>query len=124
MHLSDPTRKSLRSALPDSWETLERIRITLLLSEKEMAERLDLTLKSYYKARAARKPLNAHNIFSLCESLGIGFAPVMQGNLDFKALAKHYFGDRDFLPEKYKQAAFSKRRTTLFILNHIEKNFG
>ena len=125
MHHQDSTLKRADlSTLPNSWETLERIRVTLLLSHQQLADYLALTLKEYFRLRERQRPLSAINIFKLSDQLELGFAPIMEGKIDFKALAKHYFGDKDYLPEKYYVAAFSKRRSTLSILNHIEKKFG
>lgn len=124
MHLSNPTRKLTTGALPNTWDTIHRLELTLGLSETDLLEMLCLTRNEFERARASKKDLPADKIFSLAERLELGFNSIVNGKIDYQALSQHYFGNKCFLPKRYERAALSRRRTTMFILNYVEEAFG
>lgn len=110
--------------LPNTWDVIERVGTTLGLDDTQLADMLQFTAKELEKHRREKKILSADKIFSLSDRLNVGFDRIVTGNIDYQALSQHYSGNQNFLPERYALAAFSRRRTTAFILNFIESMFG
>jgi len=85
---------------------------------------LQLTEREFDKFKKIKKVLPATKVFSLAERLELGFETIATGKIDYQALTQHYFGNKNFLPERYTNAALGRRRTVLCILNYIESMFG
>ena len=125
MRLSNESSRLKKVKLPNTWDTIHRIEQTLGLFDQDLSDKLQLTHKELAKIRETKKEVSADKIFSLAERLDISFNSIVNGKIDYQALAQHYFGNKSFVPERYASGdAFSRRRSTLFILNYIEKNFG
>jgi len=124
MRLPDSIDVTGRKRIPNTWAVVERIRRTLKLSDAEIADMLLITPDDLKNLKERGKDISANRIFSLAERLNLGFDTIMSGQIDYQALHQHFSGNKTYLPERYQKAALSRRRTTLFILNYIEKNYG
>ncbi len=126
MRLSNGSSKHARVSqkLPNTWDTIHRIGQTLGLSVDILRDMLQITAKEMEKAHLARKDLEAEKIFALAERLNIGFNCIVTGKIDYQALTQHYQGNNEFLPDRYHQMAFSRRRNTLHALNYVEEVYG
>ncbi len=124
MRLSNSASAINRPQLPNTWDVIDRISKTLKLSDRDLAEMLLSTDKELEQLKLRKKTLSADKIFSLAGRLDLSFDRVMSGKIDYQALTEHFWGNKNYLPEYYQKSAFSKRRTTLFILNYIEQNYG
>ena len=124
MPISDSTGIVLRTALPTTWSVVDRIGRTLKLSDIELADMLSMTGIEFQKFKATKKDVSVDKLFSLAGRLNLSFDSIMSGRVDYQALQQHYLGNKTHLPERYQKAALGRRRTTLFVLNYIEENFG
>lgn len=109
---------------PEIWDVIERISTTLDLNDSALADLLLLTRRELLKHRESKKNLPMNKLFNLSERLNVGFDLIVTGKIDYQAMAHHFFGDTEYLPEKYKICALGKRRTSLVILDFIESYLG
>lgn len=117
-HISETTK------LPKIWDVIERIGTTLQLSDHQLSEMLQLTDREFEKLRTTQSDLPITKVSLLAEQLNIGFELIATGKIDCSALAHHYFGNQNYLPERYAMASLSKRRVPACILNFVESMFG
>lgn len=110
--------------IPHLWDTLERIRFTLNLGHSAFAQLLALTEKEYWALRKKRKEPSISSTIELTKNLNIGFDSLILCQFDEKTLERHFYGEKDHLPEKYRVGAFSKRITVVPLLNFIQDHFG
>lgn len=120
----DTKNLSQLTTLPDIWKVIERIALTLDLDDRTLSDMLLLTHQELVKYRETRANLPFIKLFNLSDRLNLGFDLIVTGKIDFQALAHHFRGDSNFLPEKYKVCALGKRRTSLVMLNFIENHLG
>jgi len=116
--------QSPTAKLPNTWDVIDRIGSTLQLLDHELSDMLQLSDREFEKFRSTKKNLPMTKVFSLAERLDLGFSSIATGKIDYQALSQHYFGNKEFLPERYATAALGRRRTTLCVLNYIEEMFG
>lgn len=107
------------------FDTLERIRSTIQLSNEDWAELLQLT-PAGYQLLGLRDPCEIPDRVAsdLCDYVGITPEALQSGIIDFKTLAKQVSGNVSFVPERYSEGAFSKRRTSGHLLDLIEIRYG
>lgn len=110
--------------LPSIWNVLERISHELNLGDAGMADLLELTAADYARKHDSRSELSVRAAMRLSERLDLSFDGLVTGRIDFRALAKHFNEERAFLPERYGRAAFSRRRTSIYMLEFIESMYG
>lgn len=107
------------------WETLRRIQKTVKKSDPEFAAMLGMNSKRFTWYASRRRDLPASAIIELTQRLPVSFERVFLGTVDFNALAAHVNQkNASYIPERYRLAAFSKRRTSLNALYFIDKHYG
>src|SRR4051794_25195032 len=107
------------------WRTLEKVRKTVEWSHSQLADHLGLTLREYHKFRVTGHPLSVTAIFNLANELGLNAEQLCFGQVDFETLLKHYVrADLAAVPERYSQGAFSRRRTSLHMVDFCDAHFG
>jgi predicted hydrocarbon binding protein len=106
------------------WESLREIQDVLGSTEGELASLLGLSRSSYRRYRASGRSLPVESVFQLTDRLPIGFEKLMTGEIDFEALHEHSNGNLDYLPARYRDGDFSKRRTSVNALYFIENHLG
>lgn len=109
---------------PQIWETVERIRRSLQLSHGAIASLLQMSPRLYWKYRRRKRPPSLHSFTDFALALRLSVDSVYAGNIDFRSLRLHFRGKRDYLPERYQCAAFSRRRTSVYLLDYIERFHG
>lgn len=109
---------------PRLWKVLDRIKKVLELDEKDFAEFLQLRPNQYEKARSQNREVSARSIIALSKQINLGYDQIMTGSIDFRTLSKHFKGEKGVLPKKYSVAAFSKRRTSIYMMDFVEKHYG
>jgi hypothetical protein len=109
---------------PHLWDTLEQIRHTLNLDHFQFADLLTLTEKEYWALRKKRREPSISSTVELTKRLNIGFDTLVLNQFDYQTLEKHFYGEVDHLPEKYRIGAFSKRRAVAPYLNFVQDHFG
>lgn len=103
---------------------IKRLQLTLDIPNQEFADILCVTEENLDSALNGGVELpfdalaNITDIFNLCPDTFVF------KNVDYVALAEHYRGNSDYIPEKYSVAAFSHRRTGYNILREVEKTYG
>jgi hypothetical protein len=116
--------KFKKTMYPKIWDVIERISTTLDLKDSELADLLLLTRRELLKHRESKKDLPMNKLFNLSERLNVGFDLIVTGKIDYQAMAHHFFGDNEYLPEKYSNCKLGRRSSSIMILDFIENNFG
>ncbi|MBC7693696.1 MAG: hypothetical protein H7222_18160 [Methylotenera sp.] len=126
MHLPPEPHGQLKSArFPQPVEdTLERIRRAAELAGDDWLQVLGLTEKQYLRLLIERVPLAARTVESVAARFGLSFESVMRGDVDYAALSAREKGDHDPLPARFSVGAFSRRRTSIHLLDYVELNHG
>lgn len=109
---------------PNIWVTIDKIMHTMDWTNADLCERLQITEKQYIHQKHLNLSPNLDTITNLTESLGIGIEAIITGKIDFQTLKSHSIGNFEELPERYSVATFSKKKTTIHLLDFIEENFG
>lgn len=105
-------------------ENLERLRITLDYDLKSWADLLRLTESEYVLFLKGKKPLDIMRLAELSRQTHLSLDAFVEGKIDFKAVAAQYQGFSTYIPEQYTISALSKRRTSITVLDYLEKYFG
>lgn len=104
---------------------LELIRLATGYSVKDWAELLHRTEAEYRRlARQDDADIPESVILELSESLEISPEAIISGMIDYAALSKRFSGGSAVLPEIYAQNAFSRRRTSVHLLDYLEIHYG
>lgn len=122
MRLSHSHRKL--DSIPDPWDTLYRIQLTLQLSDQRLAELMRLTHEQFIQLRTSHVPLSTYSAFALTEELNIGFEAFVTGKINYAAMTRQFAGDQSTLPERYQQGAMSRIRAAENLLGYIERRYG
>jgi len=109
---------------PNIWITLEKIQHALGWSTPELADHLGLTDKQYHYLYARNSELKIHSVARLIEVIGLSVETIVTGSIDYHALREHTSGNLFYLPERYEIGAFSKRRTSINLLEYLEERLG
>ena len=109
---------------PHLWITLNKIKTVLGFSDAQMSNILHLTPKEYTSFKERNASPSVFSIMQLSEFLEVGFIPLMSGQVDYRALAARMLKNSPQMPERYTRAAYSKRRTPLYMLDYITDLFG
>ncbi len=105
--------------------TIEKIRGSLELSKEELLDILELTEKEYTQVVAFKKDLPLLSAHAFAERFDLSLDRLMRGEVDLGALTKRFRqGDVEALPERYANVAFSRRRTSINILDYVRDTFG
>ncbi len=113
-----------RLSQPNIWITIDKIKHTLCWSDQVIADRLQMTLDGFLLMQNCNISPSLLSITSLANSLEISIESVVTGKICYETLKAHQNGQTDHLPERYSVATFSKRKTTIHLLDFIETNFG
>ncbi len=113
-----------KSINPDIWVTIDKIKHTLGWNDAELLDRLQLTKKQLVSEKQLNLSPRLDVITNLTESLGISIESLITGKIDFQTLKAHSVGKFEELPERYSVATFSKKKTTIHLLDFIEEKFG
>ncbi|MCM2276784.1 MAG: hypothetical protein NDJ89_01755 [Oligoflexia bacterium] len=105
-------------------ENIERARVALKTSTRDWAELLSLTEKEYQEGLRGAREFPERSIEELAEHLGLTPENLRSGRIDFRALEKHAAGNLGYLPERYTDAAFSRRRTSSHLLEFLDIHYG
>ena len=106
------------------WNALHQIQHVLGIETGSIAEMMSLTESDFLKMKTSGEEPKVTSTMGLTRSLNIGFDTLMCGDIDYKALARQYYGKVDALPEKYAIGAFSRRRLAITVLDFVESRFG
>jgi hypothetical protein len=104
--------------------SLERIRFTLNLSDKEWNDLLEVSSTDYERVRKGLRQLPVTSVAKLAERLDLTLEALLEGNIDYMALSARARGDTGYLPEQYRIGARSKRWSSINYLAYIEANWG
>lgn len=122
MRLQDPALK--RRGPRSVWPTLNQIQKRLGLSDSRMAELLLLSDKTFLSMRGRNKDISVRAAFHLSDVLNVSFESLVDGDIDYVTMAQQFWGNEQYIPEKYLKGANSKRRTAINLLNYIEDHLG
>jgi hypothetical protein len=105
-------------------ETFERIRVQLQLNSDEWTDTLAMQPSAYRTAIDSGVGLTETHVENLADALDLDPEAILNATLDFQALEAHRKGNVDYIPTRYSQVAFSKRRTSNYILEFVEREYG
>lgn len=110
--------------LPPFADTLERLRVTARLSQTEWCDLLGVFWQDYQKLKFGEYQIDDKAIDGLASYFQIPASSIIEGQIDFSALALKRERPQDTLPEKYQKAAFSRRRSVVTSVDFLESRFG
>jgi len=116
--------KTIRNPIIDIWPTLNRVQATLNLSTSEMAELLEMSEKLFLRFRNERRTISLYSALAFATRMNLTLSALYANRIDFGILARHYFGDTNYLPKRYTIGAFSKKRTVVNFLNYVQSARG
>lgn len=124
MHLPDSDRLNGVKEIPNFWDTVNRVALTLNLTLDQIAEMMEITP---YRLRVLQKfhrdpPVSS--AMALSKRINVGFDALVLNDFDYKLMAQQYFGDTSGLPAKYEDNALARRRTVIPFFDYIERYFG
>jgi len=89
-----------------------------------MCDRLELTLAEFQRLRETRDAPPATACILLADHLHLRLDALMAGRIDFAALERQINGGGDALPERFSVGTFSRRRTSLHLIDYCDRNLG
>jgi hypothetical protein len=105
--------------------TLECLRLATQLSSEEWASCLRISTNNYQQQLGQPEILiNDRSLENLAEMIDLTPENIVSGNIDFKTVAKRHAGYSTYLPEKYSRFAYSKIRTSSYLLDYVEMVYG
>lgn len=114
----------MRSSPNLVFERLHEIREFVGLDNQEFGNFLGIDPKLLENKLLCRRNLLAPEVERITAFMNLSFEDFMSGRIDLKVLSSRFLGSEDRLPERYRLAAKSKRRTSIHLINTIEKKGG
>lgn len=105
-------------------ETLERIRLTARMSRHEWLDLLGLQFSEYQKFKSGRLVLPNRTLENVASEFALPVEKLQMGEIDFTDLSMRLESPDATLPEKYRKAAYSRKRTLLSAFDYLEKTYG
>ena len=106
------------------WTTIEKARAAVNVDDTVFSELMGVSRKEYRLRRDVSDPITIDELITLSEFLNVSMEDLVRGNLDYAGLTAYHCGDFTYIPERYTEAAFSKKRTSINILSFLERNVG
>jgi hypothetical protein len=108
------------------YQTLGRIQDSLQLTGTQYADLLGFTQKEYDSLLLDGEQLKIQNLLNLSQATELSIDRIMDGDIDFHALAKKHLGDKFAIPEKYAipTQALARARTVKAIMHHVNSIHG
>lgn len=103
---------------------LVRLQATLDIPEAEILDILKLNKSGFSKIINGTNELDLLRLCDLSTNYNFDLDALFNDRIDFETLRQHSFGNEDFISEKYKIGAFSKKRLLITIFDYIEKIYG
>lgn len=123
MRLSDEDGRltPTESMLPG---VLESVRRSLGTDVCEYAGVLDVSEDEYNRILQGRGKLSAHSALKLSARANVSFEKLLQGDIDLKVLTQIGQGNLQAMPDRYTKMAKSRKRTSINILEFLERFHG
>jgi len=124
-----PVESGLRSPSQQNYrrkvsEVLERLRISLDYTPQSWAEILKITERDYQLVLHSQKDISAVALAELAELLKLDFEVFATGAIDYQGVVARHQGNLAYLPDRYSMGAFSRKRTSLGVLQYLEQYYG
>jgi hypothetical protein len=117
MNLSAPRRQFS--------DYLLEVQTKLAWDHSEMADLLKVTGREWKKIAAGDKEPSLMALSAFAESTDVDLEKLFEQKLDLNVLQlRQLAGNLDALPEEYLTTAFSRVRTSRYLLDYVEFNFG
>lgn len=105
-------------------DTLQRLQTALSFNEEKFSSLLNLRLDEYRQLHSTHTPPSLQAIERLADQIDLCPEAILSGNINYAILSSRFSGCPTILPEKYTFASYSKRRTSIHLLDSIETRFG
>lgn len=106
------------------WTTLERIRWAIGITETRFADLLRLNRSQISELKNLGQPPSIDSIESLLDEVHLSFEKVMVGEVDYAAISANYRKENSFVSHRYREGAYSKRRTSIPLLTYLRQFYG
>ncbi len=110
--------------LPDFWKTIGKIQERLSLDDAETSHFLSLSSTHFQAARTKKKPLKIDHVWKFSQHIHVGMNKIIEDNFDYVAMEKHFNGEKDYVPERYKEVALTSIHHTGVALDYLLKEYG
>jgi hypothetical protein len=101
----------------DLWELIDRVQATLHLSDETMADLVQASRRQFREMRTKRKGPSATGFTQFADHVGVGMERLLQGDVDFVALAQRFGGNLSYLPERYSVGGGCGQSTSMDLLH-------
>lgn len=115
--MSSPELKNL-------WDNIEGTRRALGMSEGRAAGVLGMSEQRYRLARFNREDVRGFDLEALADQAEVPRENLYGGRLDFGVIRARRLGDLAHLPERYRIAARSRKRTSINLIRYVELRSG
>lgn len=105
-------------------ETLERIRLTAKMSRHDWLDLLGMQYSEYQKFKSGQLTLSESSLRNVAGEFAIPVQLLESGAVDFSDLSIRLEDDDVVMPEKYRKAAYSRKRSLLSAFDYLEKTYG
>jgi hypothetical protein len=102
------------------WHTFERLRVILDESEQEWRDLLMMSKRDYTMFRNGKTTPTIAAASQIAKRTNLTLDHLLSGEIDFNQVSRLLAGQYDSIPERYRVGAFSRRRTSLAVLDYVE----
>ena len=102
-------------------ESLSLIGEELNLSSAEISSLMKISKSSYLYCLNKKKDFPAFSLLNITDKFNVAMESLYSGQFDMGAIKAYYAGDKDYIPEKYRIAPYSKKLTVLNYLSYLEQ---
>ncbi len=105
-------------------ESFERLRLTARINTPEWLDLLNMSWHDYQQLKINKLTVPYKSTEKLAEYFGLKLSDIRLGLIDYKALAIKIENQSKAMPERYSQAAFGRKRTSITSIDFIERYGG
>jgi hypothetical protein len=99
---------------------LERLQAISCLSESDWCDVLEIHWKDYQELKMGRMEVAGRTLENLSEFFGLGATEILEDSIDFSKLALKFEKKGRHLPDRYLNAAFGRRRSSINSMQFLE----
>lgn len=103
---------------------INKLKDTLALDDKNLKKFMKMNDREYLTISRNFSLTPVINLMVLAESLNIDFNKMMNCQLDYKVLRKHYLGDTKTLPQRYSKYKESRINTIINVFDYLENKIS
>lgn len=105
------------------WSTVGRIKDELYWDQADLAHCFNVSPRSLERLQSYKREPDLEKVTHFCDRLHLDLEKLMYGTLNFEAMKRQYFGELDYVPQRYRVSANVDLADSLKALNYIRKKY-